>query len=207
MSSDRKRRVPLILFSLAGVYLLAFYGLPLFHDSSSASRRGGSGCIRPQKKLLASGQSPHGAHWTVRAGIRNNGDCRDWLLTVGFNPAGAPAGSWRHSWGIPAGGDLPDGITIVARDTTEGAERAVGGVVGARIRTVEFVMSKGPRLEIHPRLPARNLRERFTWLRNMRYFLRFYPTGRSVKTVRLLDRFGKVIFTSRAAEGAIEGPS
>jgi hypothetical protein len=141
----------------------------------------------------------------VRAGVRNNSDCQHWLLSVGFNPAGSPPGSWRYGWGIPAGGHLPDRFTISARDEGEGAERVVGGTVGARVRSIELLMSKGPRVKIHPLLPAQKLRKRFIWLRNMRYFLRFYPTGRYVKSVRLLDKFGKTIFVGRLFEGEVEG--
>lgn len=195
-------KVPIILFSLAGAYLLLVYGLPLFQESSRAA----GDCPQPQKQLLASGRSPHGADWAVTAGVHITGDCEDWLLSVGFNPTGSPPGSWSYGFGIPAGGHLPNSFTISARDEVEDAERVVGGIVGSRVRSIEFVMSKGSRIVTHPRLPTQKQRRRFTWLRNMRYFLRFYPTGRRVKAVRLLDKSRKTIFAEGFSEGVVNGP-
>jgi hypothetical protein len=54
--------------------------------------------------------------------------------------------------------------------------------------------------------PASKLRERFVWLRNVRYAMRFHPSGSHVTEVTLYSADGKVIDRLAPIEGAFTGP-
>jgi hypothetical protein len=158
-------------------------------------------CVRPQKHLIADGRSPTNKHWTVTAEIRNNGSSRAWLLSMDFRPSGTLRGSSRWAWRIPAGGHLGMKFTMNAQDERAGSDRAFYGAVGARVKTLKLTMSKGKRIVVHPKLPPLALRERFVWLRNVRYAVRYYPAGEHVGVVRLIDARGGLIDVVRGSEG------
>ena len=147
-----------------------------------------------------------GKPWKVIATIQKNGSCNRWLFGMEFFPIGTAAGSWQGGWGIPARGHLPSDFTMGARDEFEGSERAFSGVVGARVRTVVLTTSSGDRITIHPKLPKAGLREQFVWLRNMRYFICYYPTGHHARIAKLFDSHGELIDTIRGEEGGFDGP-
>lgn len=52
----------------------------------------------------------------------------------------------------------------------------------------------------------KQLRRRFAWLCHVRYFLRYYPRGQHMKSVRLLDDQGKLLYATRGFEGELTGP-
>jgi hypothetical protein len=62
-------------------------------------------------------------------------------------------------------------------------------------------MSKEEHIVVHPKLPPPALRERFVWLRNVRYFVRYYPPGEHVRVARLLNAQGELIGVVRGSEG------
>lgn len=199
-------RWALLLLTFASVYFLVAY--VLLADPATPQPESASGtCVKSQRQLIARGHSPAGAPWTVTGTIRNTGGCKYWLFGMEFVPAGKSAGSWRGAWAIPPRSRLSDRFTIGAWDEFEESERAFSGVSGARIRTVVVTTSNGERLTIHPKLPPDRLRRRFVWLRNVRYFMRYYPTGQHAKVARLFDSHGKLIHTVQGQEGGFTGPS
>ena len=205
MRISAKTRWALGLVSLAATFLFAVYVLPAF----SASHGGASGsgkCSPPQKQLVERGLNPSGDPWTITAGVRNNSGCDSWLFVSKFVPAGKVRGSFAFGWGIPAGGHLSDSFTIGARDESSNSERVFGGMVGARVKRIVVQMSSGGSLAIRPTLPAKNLREKFVWLRNVRYVMRFYPAGSHATNVSLYSADGKVVERVSPIEGAFTGP-
>ena len=123
-----------------------------------------------------------------------------------FDLSDTLAGSWNWNWGIPAGGYLSNKFTISGGDEAENfSERAFSGTAGARVKTVVLTMSNGERLIIHPKLPPLVLRRRFVWLRNVRYFVRYYPSGRRVKVATLRNAQGEMIEKIRGSEGEFQG--
>lgn len=194
------------LFALAAAYFAAFYVLPGFLASSGGEAASGQ-CVPHREVGLDHGEH-HGRPWRIIAsveGIEHNGGCSFWFLKVRFSPQGIPRGSWTEGWGIPAGGHLPATATIGAGDYEEEDGRAVGGVVGSRVRSVVLKMSGGSTMVVHPKEPRKGLGSRFGWLRGLRYFLFFYPAGGHVKTIKLLDVNGDVIFTAHSEEGSLQG--
>lgn len=200
-SSKRSWRIALLFGALA--FALVAYGLPRISSASHGDIGSGT-CIRAQRHTIATGISPTGKSWFVKAGIRNDGGCSAWLFKVEFAPAGRTAGSWSGAWQIPAGGHLGKTFLIGAADEALDNERTFSGVVGARVREVELTTSTGSHIKVRPRLPAKSLLRRFVWLHGLRYFVRYYPVGSHVALARLRDRYGKTIYVAHGEEGMFE---
>jgi hypothetical protein len=88
-----------------------------------------------------------------------------------------------------------------AQDEGAGSVRAFYGAVGQRASTIQLIMSKGKHILVHPKLPPFALRERFVWLRNVRYFIRYYSPGARVREARILNAQGVLIDVVRGADG------
>lgn len=207
-----KWRWALGFFALGAAYLVAVYVLPGAIDQSDGqeptrnrvfSRHSGR-CTNHLRVPVERGEHK-GQSWSVIASIENDQDCGAWLLKMRFLPQNVMPGSWEGGWEIPSGGHLPDWATISARDEATGEDRVISGVVGMRVRTVVFRTRSGHRVVVHPKAPKARLRKRFGWLRNLRYFLRFYPKGDPVRTAKLLDGRGKIIASFQCQAGEITG--
>lgn len=188
---------------IIGASLALLAGVPIAHIAV-ASAQGPSvaeRCIHRQAHLIAAGRSPSHKRWTVTASVRNNGSCRSWLLSMDFRPSGTLRGSSRWGWRIPAGGHLQSNFTMNAQDEGAGRSRAFYGATGARVKAVELTMSNGGHLVVHPKLPSLAQRRRFVWLRDVRYFVRYYPLGEHVLTAKLLNVQGEIIGVLRGSEG------
>ena len=158
-------------------------------------------CVRPQNLALASETGPQGSRWNVAASIANISGCKAWLLGFEFRPLGIRKGSWRGAWAIPPGGHLSKDFEVGARDERAGSARAVSGVVGGDVRSVEVITGRGTRFVVHPRRPSAALRRTDVWLRNVRYFLRFYSKKSPAQKLLLRDRAGRAVASVHGAEG------
>lgn len=175
------------------------------------------------RQPIAHGDSPNGIPWTVAVSIRDNGhNCSDWLLGFEFRPDRKPyshrweaqvnkqipmPGSFSWGWGIPAGGHLPNDFTISAQDAYEGSERVFAGAAGGGVESITLTMNSGRHVVIHPRLPSLVLRQRFVWLRNLRYFVSYYRLGSNVQEVTVRSARGVVTVRGNEVtgdEGAFE---
>lgn len=193
------RRKALPIATLAIVVSVAT-GALASSDFSDAAQK----CVQPQAHRIASGTGPDLRPWTVTARIDNVAGCEEWLLGVKVSPIGLGAGTWRKGWAIQAHGRLPEAFTLAGVDESAGSERVFSGVVGERIETVVARTSSGVRLKIRPRLPSQALRQRFEWLRGLRYFVRFYQFDQTVRVARLLDARGRLVKVMRGFEGEFE---
>lgn len=162
-------------------------------------------CIHRQHQLIAQGPSPSGKRWTVTSTVHNNVGCHSWFLELDIRPNGTARGSSAWGWSIPVGGHLSSRFTIDAQDDIGDASRTFYGVVGARVRAISLQKTNGEILTIHPRLPPAGLRKRFVWLRDLRYFVRYYPRGPRGKVARLLDSRGRLIARVHGQEGGFAG--
>jgi hypothetical protein len=194
----RSARIRIVGVLLACWMSAAFVNMAMAssQDTALANR-----CIHRQQHLIADGRNPNGKRWTVTASVHNNGSCRSWLFSMDFRPSGTVRGSSRWGWRIPSGGHLSAKFTINAQDESAGSSRVFYGAVGKRVKSVGLTMSKGGRVVVHPKLPPLALRRRFVWLRNVRYFVRYYPPGDHVQTARLLNAQGGLLKVVRGSEG------
>ena len=159
-------------------------------------------CIEPHRVPIASGASPNGLPWTVEGSIRNNGNsCREWLFGMDFELGGV--GSWSWSTGIPPGGHLREGFEVEASDhlQEDGSTRVFSGSVSSEVAKVVATLSNNRHLTFQPRSPSAQLRRRFTWLRNVRYFVTFYPPEAFVTGVSTFSASGQLLYRDRTFEG------
>lgn len=179
------------------IYLLAIVVVFLVLAPPAAAN-----CIKPHSVRIANGTSPSGLPWTVEGSIRNNGNsCRDWLFGMEFELGGV--GAWSWSTGIPPGGHLREGFEIDASDNLQedGSTRVFSGSVGGEVAKVIATLSNNKHLTFHPRSPSARLRREFTWLRNVRYFVTFYPPEAFVTGISTFSASGQLLYRDRSFEG------
>jgi hypothetical protein len=175
--------------------LAAFIVLLVFAPVADAS------CIKRHGVPIANGSSPSAETWTVEGTIGNNGSCREWLFGMEFNIPKAI--SWGWGTGIPAGGHLSSDFHIDASDDLleDGSYRVLSGSVGGDVAKLVVTLSNGKHREIHPKSVPAPLRSRIVWLRNVRYFVDYYPPTGFVSSVSLLSASGQLLYRVSGSEG------
>ena len=159
-----------------------------------------------QHRVIALGHSPSDIPWTVTGWIRKDfHSCKTWLFGVEFIPSDRPSASFSSGWGIPAGGHLSSGFTFSGSDANEGSERVFAGAAGVRVKSLLLTLGNGQQIRIHPLLPTLALRKQFVWLRDMRYFVQFYPPGPHVRLVTARNFKRRIVGKSGGEEGFFEG--
>jgi hypothetical protein len=162
----------------------------------------GANCIKRHQVPIASGTSPTGFTWTVRASIGNNGNhCGEWLFGMDFHLEGAT--DWGSGTGIPAGGHLGRGYQINAFDTLleDGSDRVFSGIVNGEAAKVLVTLSNNKHLTIRPRSAPEQLRRKLVWLRNVGYFVDYYPPEGFVTGVATFNASGQLLFLDKSFEG------
>jgi hypothetical protein len=182
------RRAPALLFLIVGLSLI-------FTSAAGAS------CIKRHRVPVAKGTSPGGLRWRVSASIGNNGGCGEWLFGMDFDLEGA--GDWGSSTGIPPGGHLGRGYQIDASDNLleDGSERVFSGIVDGEASKVLITLSNNKHLAIHPRSAPDSLRRKVVWLRNVRYFVYYYPPEGFVTGVATFNASGQLLYRDKTFEG------
>ncbi|MGV1048555.1 MAG: hypothetical protein ACOYD4_08560 [Solirubrobacterales bacterium] len=162
----------------------------------------GAACIKRHSVRIATGASPNGLPWTVNGTIGNNGDrCGEWLFGMEFELTGAT--SWGWSTGIPAGGHLRRGFDIDASDNLQedGVSRVFSGTVDGEVAKVLATLSNNKHLTVRPKAPSAKLRRNVVWLRNVRYFVQYYPPVAFVTGVSLFSARGQLLYRNKNFEG------
>lgn len=176
--------------------LAAFAVLLTLVPSASAA------CIKRHSVRIATGTSPNGLPWTVEGTIGNNGRrCGEWLFGLEFELTGV--GNLGSSTGIPAGGHLRRGYGISASDNLQedGTSRVFSGVVGGEVAKVMATLSNNKHLTFRPVAPSAKLRRNVVWLRNVRYFVQYYPPLAFVTGVSLFSSTGQLLYREKNFEG------
>lgn len=159
-------------------------------------------CIKRHSVRIASGIGPNGLPWTVKGSIGRNGDsCGQWLVGMEFEITGAT--NWGWSTGIPAGGHLRDEFEIDASDNLQedGSTRIFSGSVGGEVAKVTATLSNNKHLTFHPRSPSAQMRRKVPWLRNIRYFVTYYPPEAFVTGVSTFSASGQLLYRDRSFDG------
>ena len=126
--------------------------------------------------------------------IGNNGSCREWLFGMDFSLPGTA--TWGWVTGIPAGGHLSSSYTINASDhlQDDGAWRVLSGSVAGDVAKVTATLSNGKELVFKPRSAPAALRRKVIWLRNVRYFVQYYPPTGFVTSASLFSASGQLLY-------------
>jgi hypothetical protein len=202
MLDTRRPRWAAITLGLAAVVLFLAYFAPGFAKSDDAGRQEAQ-CIKKRQVRFAAGRSPGGEPWHLDGSIGPNGGCERWLLDVSlsFPLPGGRDGGWEVGWGIPAGGRVPRYVTLSGQDQSAVGERVFGAIASAEARTILLHLSSGGKLVSSAKAVPKELREKYSWLRGLRYLVRFYPPGEHVVSVTVMDGHGKVIDKLHGLDG------
>lgn len=183
------RRQNLILFALVA--------LLLFTSTATAD------CIKRHHVRVAAGTSPNGWGWTVDGSIGNNGgNCREWLFGMEFEVEGVT--NWGSSTGIPAGGHLGPGASEPSAFDgllEDGSYRVFGGFVNDEVAKVLVTLSNNKHLAFRPQSPPKKLRRKVVWLRNVRYFVQYYPPEGFVTGLATFSASGQLLYRDKSWEG------
>jgi len=177
------------------VALVAALSLLIFCAGAQA------GCIERHGVSLAKGTSPSGCVWSVEGTIGNNSSCAEWLFGMEFSLDGAA--QWGWGTGIPAGGHLDRHFNIESSDDLleDGSYRVVSGAVRGEVAKILFTLSNNKRVLVRPKAPAAQLRKKVVWLRNMRYFVHYYPPEGFVTGVATFSADGQLLYRDKSYEG------
>lgn len=163
----------------------------------------GAACIKRHEVRIAAGASPSGWNWTVDGTIGTNGpgNCREWLFGMDFALDGAM--HWGWATGIPAGGHLGRDVEINAQDDLleDGSYRVFSGTVNGEVAKVLLTLSNNQRVTIRPKSPPEHLRRKVVWLRNVRYFVEYYPPEGFVTGVATFNASGLLLYRDKTFEG------
>jgi len=182
----RRRSIP-ILFAVVALLVLA--------AGADAA------CVKRHQVRIASGTSPSGWNWTVDGTIGNNGgSCREWLFGMDFELEGAA--HWGWGTGIPAGGHRDRRFEIEASDDLleDGSYRLISGSVSGEVAKVVFTLSNNKHLTIYPKSPSESLRRKVVWLRNVGYFVEYYPPKAFVTGVATFSPSGVLLYRDKSFE-------
>jgi hypothetical protein len=112
------------------------------------------------------------------------------------------AANWGWGTGIPAGGHLSSTYTIDASDNLEedGAWRVFSGSVAGDVAKAIATLTNGKRLTFKPRSAPASIRRKVVWLRNVRYFVQYYPPTAFVASVSLFSASGQLLYRASGGE-------
>jgi hypothetical protein len=159
----------------------------------------GANCIKRHSVRIATGISPNGWGWTVDGSIGNNGNnCREWLFGMDFDLQGAT--HWGWATGIPASGHLSRRFEINASDDLleDGTNRVFSGTVNGEVAKIVLILSNNMHLTIRPKSPPPQLRRKVVWLRNVRYFVEYYPPDGFVTGVTTFNASGQLLYRDKS---------
>jgi hypothetical protein len=182
------------------VVALAVTGAP-----HADGRSGVAQCVKSKRLLLERGHDRAGERWEVAASIRANAGCATWLLKLEISPSGTRAGTWRWGRAIQPAGSLPASFSIAASDEVARVGRAFSGMTSGAVRSVVLHTKEGRALVIHPKRPPIGLRRRYVWLRNVKYFVRFFPRHDHARVAEGYGARHARLFKVLGSEGAFEG--
>lgn len=165
-----------------------------------------SSCVKTQQLVLERGHNRSGEHWKVAAGVRANPGCATWLLSLEVAPSGTRRGTWRWGQAIQPNGSLPADFGIAAGDEVASIGRAFSGMTSGQTRSVRLHTREGRTIVFYPKRPTIAMRRGHKWLRNVKYFVRFYPRGEHVRVAEGYDAGHTRLFKVTGSEGAFDTP-
>lgn len=185
-----------IVGSLFGLAVATLVGLP----------GGASACACGEFKgvVVAHGSSLYGVPWRIKAS-----------RLVGMNPArprtpyllstfliGEPGSDSGYGSAMPL--PVSQRFVFTANSGTyvgEYPESNLSGITNSRAVELQVEMNDGALLTVAPALPPRSLRQRFPWLRGLRFFDVFFSASQSAKMVTAFSQSGAMLGRSKSHRG------
>lgn len=145
--------------------------------------------------LVAHGTSPHGMPWRIRMGEERFGGPQPVQATLWFSlgrPGECEECGYFSTFPLP----VPRSYAfhfVPGSDLGTHSEADVSGTAGTRVARLVATMSDGSALEIETQLAPSALRDRFRWLRRLRFFDAFFPEGSEPVAISAYGRDGHLL--------------
>lgn len=157
-------------------------------------------CGEYRGPIVARGESAHGVPWMIRAARERSARPVRRYINVSFSIQGAFDVGWSTTMRLPRPGWFVLHGTF-GEEVDQYPESDFSGVAEWRVAGVEMTMSDGSIVVMQPVFAPKRLRERFPWLRGLRFFDQFFRTGIWPEVVTAFNRGGAVIARSKTRFG------
>jgi hypothetical protein len=148
------------------------------------------GCGEFRGVVVAHGSSLYGAPWRIKSILpRDSGP--GYAM---FEFSVAAGGESGYSTSIPR--PIPRAFVLTASrgsDVDEFPEGDISGITAGRVARLQVEMADGQLLEAEPLRAPERFRNRFHWLRGLRFYNLFFPADREPVRVTARDAQGKVL--------------
>lgn len=157
-------------------------------------------CGEFQGPVVAHGKSLYGVPWRIKATLFSRTRTQPRWVYISFSMPSV----FGVGWGT--GLDLPIHrafvlSAITGTEITPYPEGDLSGVAAHDVATLQVGMSDGSSLTIQPEFAPSHIRDRFPWLRGLRFFDAFFPAGPRPEVVTALNAAGSVIAHGRTNRG------
>lgn len=157
-------------------------------------------CGELRGPVVAHGQSLYGVPWRVKATLFARMNTQPRSVYVAFSMPSLFGVGWGTSLVLPIHRAFVMSATM-GLEVTPYPESDFNGVVAHDIATLQVGMSDDSTLTIQPEFAPSQIRDRFPWLRGLRFFDEFFPAGPRPEVVTALDAAGSVIARGRMDRG------
>ncbi|MGN6663869.1 MAG: hypothetical protein ACTHK6_06665 [Solirubrobacterales bacterium] len=137
--------------------------------------------------------------WRIKA-TQLNADAEGSRILLSFSIGHAAGGGAFTDLPLP----FPQTLNFTAgggSDIDDHSESDLNGVAAARTVKLQLKMDDGEVLVVDPTLPPYALRQRFPWLKGMRFFAIFFPDTERPKLVTAFDSRGHMLGRSKSHGG------
>lgn len=145
--------------------------------------------------VAARGHSPHGVSWRIKATRLGPGpEGHRLLLEIRIGRSPDPLGysdlplPFSQRFGFNVEGE---------RNSDKYSENVLYGVASSGTAELQVKMSDNDVVALKPTQAPSSIRQRFPWLKGMRFFAIFFPTVESPKLVTAFDHKGHIIGRSK----------
>jgi hypothetical protein len=147
------------------------------------------GCGEVHGPLVASGVSPRGVRWNIRAQLEGR-------VAIAVDFSMEPPAYDDVGYGTEFPYPVTKRFTFTANAGSgldRYGEQDVSGVTARRVTRVVITLSDGSRVVTRPRLARRAAYRRHRWLRSLRFYDAFLPSPASPVTAVARDARGRVV--------------
>lgn len=161
------------------------------------------GCGEFKGFVVARGESLYGVPWRIEASHPHTDASgrRGVEFAFEFDPPASPESGYFKGMNLPISKRLVFSANA-GSEVDPYPEGDVSGVTGSRAATLRVAMSDGGELLIEPQLASPRLRERFPWLRRLRFFDYFFAAGPQPVRITAFDSTGSVLAASSSRRGS-----
>lgn len=181
-------------------FLPALITVLLVVVSVAALSGGASACACGEVNgpVVARGTSPGGLRWQINARYVAHSTEDKPYLVVDFT-TGDPQDGGGYGLAVPF---KYSGVDAAADgDLEQYSEGVLSGIADRRVVKLKMKMGNGRVLTVEPALAPARLRQRFFWLRRVRFFFSFFPVSGKPRLLTAFDPDGHMLGRGKVQHG------